>query len=129
LEKIEVQFKKLLNYAKLPEYETKGAVGCDIGLVLGDEEVLYPHEVKSFPTGFAIKIPDGFEAQIRNRAGMARKGLVVANSPATIDSDHIGEVQVLLLNVTNKPMRIIPGQKVAQLVFSPVVKAEFKVEE
>ncbi|MEN6348991.1 MAG: dUTP diphosphatase [Syntrophomonas sp.] len=129
MEKIEVQFKKLRDNAKLPEYETRGAAGCDISIALHDEEVLYPHEVKSVPTGFAIRIPDGFEAQIRNRAGMTRKGIVVANSPATIDSEHIGEVIVLLLNVTEKPIRIIPGQKVAQLVFSPVVKAEFKLED
>lgn len=129
MEKIEVQFKKLVDYAKLPEYETRGAAGCDISIALREEVVLYPHEVKSIPTGFAIKIPDGYEAQIRNRAGMVRKGIVVANSPGTIDSEHIGEVSILLLNVTEKPVRIIPGQKVAQLVFSPVVRAEFKVQD
>ncbi|MEQ8237554.1 MAG: dUTP diphosphatase, partial [Syntrophomonadaceae bacterium] len=69
-----------------------------------------------------------YEAQIRSRAGMAGKGLVVANAPATIGSEHIGEIKVLLLNVTDKPIRVLPGQKVAQMVFGPVVQAQF-IEE
>lgn len=129
MEKIEVQFKKLVGYAKIPEYETRGAAGCDISVAILDEVVLYPHEVKSLPTGFAIKIPDAYEAQIRSRAGMAKKGIIVVNSPATIDSEHVGEVQILLLNVSDKPVRVFPEQKVAQLVFGPVVRAQFAVAE
>jgi dUTP pyrophosphatase len=59
---------------------------------------------------------------------MARKGIVVANAPGTVDAEHVGELSVLLLNVTDKPVKILPGQKVAQMVFSPVVKAQFKEE-
>lgn len=129
MEKIDVKFKKLVSWAKLPEYDTRGAAGCDVSLALRDETVLYPNEVKSFPAGFAMEIPNGYEAQIRSRAGMAKKGIVVANSPGTIDSEHNGEVKVLLLNVTDKPIRIIPGQKVAQMVFASVVQAEFSEEE
>jgi dUTP pyrophosphatase len=125
LEKIEVAFRKIVDWAKIPDYDTKGAAGCDISVSLQDEIVLYPHEVKTFPTGFAIKIPPGYEAQIRSRAGMARKGIVVANAPATLDGEHIDEITVLLLNVTDKPVKILPGQKVAQMVFSPIVKAQF----
>lgn len=125
MEKIEVKFVKLVNWAKLPEYETRGAAGCDIGIGLAEEMILYPNEVTSLATGFAMKIPEGYEAQIRSRAGMARKGIVVANSPGTLDCDHVDEVKVLLLNVTNKPIRILPGQKVAQMVFNPVVQAVF----
>lgn len=127
MDKVEVQFRKILDWAKIPEYETKHAAGCDISVAIQEETVLYPREVKSFSTGFAIKIPEGFEAQIRSRAGMARKGLVVANSPGTIDSEHTGEIKILLLNVTDKPIKILPDQKVAQMVFSPVVKAKFVV--
>lgn len=122
---IEVKFKKLVSWAKLPEYDTRGAAGCDVSIALLDVIVLYPNEVKSLPTGFAMLIPHGYEAQIRSRAGMVAKGIVVANSPGTIDCDHTDEIKILLLNVTNKPIRIIPGQKVAQMVFSPVVKAQF----
>jgi len=126
LDKIEVQLKKLVPWAKLPEYETRGAAGCDVSVAIQEEVVLYPKEVQSLPCGFSIKVPNGFEAQIRSRAGMARKGIVVANAPGTIDSEHINEVNVLLLNVSDKPIRVIPGQKVAQMVFSPVVQAQFK---
>jgi dUTP pyrophosphatase len=128
MEKIDVKFKKLVSWAHLPEYETRGAVGCDISVAHQEEIILYPNEVKSLPTGFAMMIPSGYEAQIRSRAGMAGKGIVVANSPATIDGEHIGEIKILLLNVTDKPVRILPGQKVAQMVFGPVVQAVFKEE-
>lgn len=125
MDKIEVKFKKLVSWAKLPEYETRGAVGCDLAIAIQEEIVLYPNEVRSLPTGFAMMIPQGYEAQIRSRAGMAGKGIIVANAPGTIDSEHVGEVKVLLLNVTDKPVRILPGQKVAQMVFAPVVQAGF----
>lgn len=125
MDKVDVQFKKLVEWAKVPEYETKNAAGCDISLALTEEIVLYPNEVKSIPTGFAVKIPEGYEAQIRSRAGMARKGIIVANAPGTIDSEHTGEIHILLLNVNDKPVKIVPGQKVAQMVISPVVQANF----
>ena len=86
--------------------ELKNAAGCDIGVIAIKRRngFLSQIEVKSFSTGFAIKIPEGYEAQIRNRARMARKGHeVVANAPGTIDSGHTGEIKVLLLNVTDKP--------------------------
>jgi len=128
MEKIGVKFKKLVSWARLPEYETRGAAGCDISLAHQDEIILYPNEVRSLPTGFVIMIPSGYEAQIRSRAGMAGKGIVVANAPATVDGEHVGEIKILLLNVTDKPVRILPGQKVAQMVFAPVVQAEFQEE-
>ena len=110
----------------MPAYETTGAAGCDLSLALREEIVLYPHEVQSISTGFAMRIPDGYEAQIRSRAGMARKGIIVANAPGTIDADHLGEVKVLLVNIGNKPIKVVPGQKVAQMVFSPVIQAQFQ---
>lgn len=129
MEKIGVKFKKLAAWANMPEYETRGAAGCDISLGNQEEIVLYPNEVRSFPIGLAIMIPSGYEGQIRSRAGMAGKGLIVANAPATIDGDHNGEIKVMLLNVTDKPVKILPGQKVAQMVFGPVVQAVFIEEE
>lgn len=122
---VEVKFKKLAPWARLPEYETRGAAGCDLSVALQEEVILYPGQITVLPTGFAIKVPDGYEAQIRSRAGMAKKGLIVANAPGTIDSEHIGEVEVLLINVTDKPVKVLPGQKVAQMVFAPVVRADF----
>ncbi len=129
MEKIKVEFRQLDIGAQLPEYETANAAGCDIALPLRGDIVLYPHEVKSIPVGFAVKIPAGYEAQIRSRAGMARKGVVVANAPGTIDSDHTAELHLLLLNVTDKPVRLSPGQKVAQMVFSPFVQATFEAHD
>lgn len=129
MDKVNVKFKKMIPWAKLPEYETKGAAGCDISIAIQDELILYPNEVKNVSTGFALEIPSGYEAQIRSRAGMAKKGIIVANAPGTLDSDHIGEVRVLLLNITDKPIRIVPEQKVAQIVFAPVVQAIFDIEE
>ncbi len=128
MEKIEVKFKKLVAWAKIPEYETRGAAGCDLAIAIQEEIVLYPNEVRSLPTGFAMMLPSGYEAQIRSRAGMAGKGIVVANAPGTIDCEHNGEVKILLLNVTDKPVRVLPGQKVAQMVFAPVVQASFATE-
>lgn len=128
MDKIQVKFKKLVSWAHLPEYETRGAVGCDIRLANQEEIILYPGEVRSLPTGFAMMIPSGYEAEIRSRAGMAGKGIIVANAPGTIDGEHIGEIKVMLLNVTDKPIRILPGQKVAQMVFGPVVQATFTEE-
>lgn len=125
---IEVKFKKLVPWAKLPEYDTRGAAGCDVSIAIQEEIALYPNELRSLPTGFAMALPDGYEAQIRSRAGMAGKGIIVANSPGTIDCEHRGELKILLLNVTDKPIRILPGQKVAQIVFAPVVRAHFAEE-
>lgn len=125
MEAIEVKFKKLVPWAKLPEYDMREAAGCDVSIAILEEIVLYPNEAKNLPTGFAMMIPGGYEAQIRSRAGMAGKGIVVANSPGTIDCEHTDEIKILLLNITSKPIRILPGQKVAQMVFAPVVKANF----
>lgn len=122
---IKVKMQKLLPWAVMPEYETRGAAGCDLALALQEEAVLFPGDVISFSTGIALKVPNGYEAQIRSRAGMAKKGLIVANAPGTIDCEHVGEVKILLTNVSDKPIRIVPGQKVAQMVFAPVVQAEF----
>jgi dUTP pyrophosphatase len=125
MQEINVKIQYLVPWVSSPAYDTAGSAGCDLSLALQDEAVLYPQEITSFSTGIALKLPDGYEAQIRSRAGMARKGLIVANAPATIDSAHVGEISILLLNTTNKPIRIVPKQKVAQMVFAPVVKAVF----
>jgi dUTP pyrophosphatase len=128
MDNIEVKFKKLVSWAKLPEYDTHGAAGCDVSIAIQDEIVLYPNEPLNLSTGFAMVIPEGYEAQIRSREGMSGKGIIVANSPGTVDCEHVGEIKILLLNITNKPIRILPGQRVAQMVFAPVVHAKFSEE-
>lgn len=125
MESIDVRYTKLVEWAELPVYDTRGAAGCDLSVCIREEIILYPHEITTLPTGIAVKIPDGFEAQIRSRAGMARKGIIVANAPGTIDAEHNEEIRIILVNITGKPVKITPNQKVAQMVFSPVVRAVF----
>lgn len=108
---------------KLPEYKTSGSSGCDLRAAEG--AFFKPFEVKMIPTGIKIAIPNGFEAQVRTRSGMGKKGLFVINSPGTIDSDYRGEIKVLLANFNNSMIRIEEGDRIAQLVFSPVIKANF----
>ena len=128
MEKIKVEFRQLDIGAQLPEYETANAAGCDIALPLRGDIVLYPHEVKSIPVGFAVKIPAGYEAQIRSRAGMARKGVVVANAPGTIDST-IRQNYIYCVECYRQASTIISRTKVAQMVFSPLVQATFEAHD
>ena len=125
MDKIEIKYNKLVAWAKTPEYDTKYSSGCDLALAIREEIILYPHEVQNLPTGISLEIPAGYEGQIRSRSGMARKGIVVANAPGTIDAEHAEEIKILLLNVTDKPIKILPEQKVAQIVFAPIVRASF----
>ena len=108
-----------------PEYQTLGAAGCDIASAESFD--LGPLERTLVPSGFALEIPVGYEAQIRPRSGLAlRDGLTVLNSPGTIDSDFRGEIKVLLINLSPKPTRVNAGDRIAQLVFAPVVRAGFQ---
>ena len=109
----------------LPAYETAGAAGADLRacLPLGPVE-LPPGARALIPTGLALEIPDGHEAQVRPRSGLALKqGITVANAPGTIDSDYRGELGVILINLSDVPATIAHGDRVAQLVLAPVVRA------
>jgi dUTP pyrophosphatase len=108
----------------LPAYESDGAAGMDIRAYLGAELVLAPLERAKVPTGLFLEIPPGYEAQIRPRSGLAaRQGLTVLNSPGTIDSDYRGELEIILINLGAEPRTIQNGDRIAQLVLSPVVRA------
>src|SRR6187551_1800249 len=99
----------------LPSYATAGAAGMD--LASAEDASLAPFERRLFPTGFAIALPAGYEAQIRPRSGLAyRNGITLPNSPATIDSDYRGELTVALVNLGAEPFRIERGMRIAQLV-------------
>ncbi|GAB4293742.1 MAG: dUTP diphosphatase [Myxococcota bacterium] len=117
--------------AKPPEYMSEGAAGADIFAYLDEPATLKPFERKLIPTGFKIAIEDGFEGQVRPRSGLAfKKGLTVANAPGTIDSDYRGELKILVVNIGNEPVQIEPGERIAQLVISPVAQAVIeKVKE
>ncbi|MEO1102405.1 MAG: dUTP diphosphatase [Pseudomonadota bacterium] len=107
-------------------YATAGAAGLDIAAALPADAPLTiaPFGRASVPTGIALALPEGFEAQVRPRSGLAaRHGLTVLNAPGTIDSDYRGEIKVLLVNLSDTPVTLERGERVAQLVFAPVTRA------
>jgi len=105
----------------LPAYETGGSAGLDLRAALGEPIALEPGAIARVPTGLAIELPPGFEAQVRPRSGLAaRHGVTLANSPATIDSDYRGEIVVALIHLGAEPLRIERGMRIAQLVLARV---------
>jgi dUTP diphosphatase len=115
------------NDAPLPRYATAGAVGADLAAAISEPLVIGTGEFQLVPCGFSIAIPDGFEAQIRPRSGLASKhGVTVLNAPGTIDSDYRGEVKVLLVNHGPAPFTVTPGMRVAQMVVAPVTRARWE---
>jgi len=109
----------------LPVYATHGAAGMDV--VAAEELVLAPGQRHAVSTGFSIAIPEGFEVQVRPRSGLALKhGITCLNTPGTIDSDYRGEVKVILANLGSEPFEIRRGERIAQLVPAPVLKAAFR---
>lgn len=112
----------------LPSYETDQAAGADLRASLGPGEslLLRPGERKLIPTGLVMEIPPGFEVQIRPRSGLSLKtGLMVINSPGTIDADYRGEVKIILGNLSQEEHVIHHGDRIAQMVLAPVWQADF----
>jgi dUTP pyrophosphatase len=112
----------------LPSYASHGAAGLDV--VAAETLILAPGARHAVATGFAVAIPDGFEVQVRPRSGLALKhGITCLNAPGTIDSDYRGEVKVILANLGSEPFEVVRGERIAQLVPAPVLKAAFVEEE
>ncbi len=112
----------------LPAYQTPGSAGMDLRAAVGEPVVLQPRARMAIPTGLAIAVPLGFEAQIRPRSGLAlRQGLGMPNSPGTIDSDYRGELKVLVINLGLHSITIERGMRIAQMVICPVAQAEIAV--
>ena len=110
----------------LPARATPGSAGFDLHAAVDEELSLGPGERALVPTGFAIAVPPGFEAQIRPRSGLAlRHGIVIPNAPGTIDSDYRGELRVILMNAGDEVFTIKRGDRIAQLVVAPVVAVDF----
>ena len=108
----------------LPRYASEDAVGLDVSAA--EELTLDPGQRHAVATGFAIEIPRGYEVQVRPRSGLAIKhGITVLNTPGTIDSDYRGEVKVILVNLGKEPFEIRRGERIAQLVPAPVLRADF----
>lgn len=111
----------------LPSYATVGSAGCDLVAAIEAPVTLQPGARALVPTGFAMALPPGWEAQIRPRSGLALKhGLTCLNSPGTIDADYRGEVGVILANLGAEPFLVERGMRIAQMVIAPVYQARFE---
>ena len=116
----------------LPAYATAGAAGCDLHAAVPADAplVLAPGARALVPTGLALALPPGFEAQVRPRSGLAwRHGVTVLNTPGTVDADYRGEVGVLLVNLGGEPFTVERGARIAQMVVAPVTLARFEVAD
>ncbi len=111
----------------LPSYQSVDAAGMDLHAALESSLMLAPGARALVPTGFALALPRGFEAQVRPRSGLAAKhGVTVLNTPGTIDADYRGEVKVILANLGSDPFEIERGERIAQMVIAPVTQAALK---
>lgn len=114
--------------AKLPLYKTSGAAGADICALLEKPLVIESGKSAMVPTGLFFEIPQGYEVQIRPRSGLAAKnGVTVLNTPGTIDSDYRGEINVILINLGDKPFTVNSGDRIAQMLVAPVIQADFSI--
>jgi dUTP pyrophosphatase len=110
----------------VPKYQSEGAAGCDLYAAVKGRVVIKAHDFCMIPTGIRVEIPDGYEAQVRPRSGLAKEyGIGILNAPGTIDADYRGEIKVILFNYSDKPFTVKSRDRIAQLVFSRVVRAKF----
>ncbi|MBL7733622.1 MAG: dUTP diphosphatase [Chitinophagaceae bacterium] len=120
---------KIINQSSnpLPAYATPGSSGMDIRASLDAPMSLAPMERTLIPTGLFIELPEGYEAQIRPRSGLAiKQGLTCLNTPGTIDADYRGEIKIILINLSGEEQVIQPGDRIAQMVFQQVVKGQWQ---
>ena len=107
----------------LPAYATPSAAGMDIHAALSEPVTLGPLERALIPTGLRIQLPQGYECQIRPRSGLAlKKGITVLNTPGTVDADYRGEIGIILINLSNEPFTVNPGERIAQMVIKEYVR-------
>jgi dUTP pyrophosphatase len=110
-----------------PRYMTEKSSGMDLFAAVNEEIFLNPGQRRLIPTGIAVSVPEGYEAQVRPRSGLAlRDGITLANTPGTIDADYRGEIGVILINHGEKPFQVERGDRVAQMVIVPVARAELE---
>lgn len=123
-----IKFKKLNHFqGALPRYQSKEAAGMDVCAAISEPLTLKRFERALVPTGLSVEIPHGFEIQVRPRSGLAAKnGIIIPNSPGTIDSDYRGEIKVILLNLGESDFVVQPHDRIAQLVVAPIVQADIQ---
>lgn len=114
----------------LPSYATEFSAGMDLMANLTSPVRLQPLERRLIPTGLFVELPDGYEAQIRPRSGLAlKKGITVLNTPGTIDADYRGEIGIILINLSQESFEILPGDRIAQMVVAPYSKVTWQAED
>ena len=114
----------------LPKYQTAQSAGMDLRANIDAPVLIKPLDRKLIPTGLHIALPEGYEAQIRPRSGLAiKKGITIINTPGTIDPDYTGDVGVILVNISNENFVVQPGDRIAQMVINKFEQAEFEVVE
>lgn len=128
MKKIKIEVINMAKDLPLPAYQTELSAGMDLLAAVEEDIFLEPGEIRLIPTGLKIAVPDGYEAQIRPRSGLALKhGISMVNCVGTIDADYRGEVGVILINHGKKPFPIARGERIAQMVINPIVQADFNL--
>ena len=124
---VKVLVKKLDPAVQIPSYKTNGASGMDLMAFIKEPIKLAAKKSCLVPTGISVAMSDDYEIQIRPRSGLAaKKNITVLNTPGTVDSDYRGEIKIILINLSKKPFMIKSGDRIAQMVLCPIVKAKFK---
>lgn len=130
MHQVQVQFKRLSASATVPSYQSEHAAGMDLHAAIEESITIEVGAISMIPLGFAIALPDHYEAQVRPRSGIASKfGVTLPNAPGTIDADYRGECCVPLINHGNKPFTVEPNMRIAQMIIAPVVQASFVIVE
>ena len=124
---VKILVKKIYKNIKLPVYKTFGSSGMDLLAYIKNKITINPSKTAIIPTGIAVAIPKNYEIQIRPRSGLAaKKGISVLNTPGTVDSDYRGEIIIILINLSKKSFVVKSGDRVAQMILCPVVRAKLK---
>ncbi len=124
---VTIKVKRLRKTAKIPAYQSEHAAGMDLSADISATWEIAPLERRAIPTGIALEIPSGYEGQVRPRSGRAlSEGLTLINPPGTIDPDYRGEVKVLIVNLGARAIEIHPGDRVAQLIIAPTLRADIQ---
>ena len=127
---VKLLIKKVDKNVVLPEYKTHGSSGMDLEANIEQIVKIFPGETKIIPTGISVAIPQKYEIQIRPRSGLAAKNSIsVLNTPGTIDADYRGEIKVILINLGKNVFEIKKNDRIAQMVVTPIIKAELEVVE
>lgn len=116
--------------SRIPEYQSQGASGADVCALLNDPITLKPGDTALISTGLSIELPEGYEAQIRPRSGLAiSHGITLLNTPGTIDSDYRGEIKIIVTNLGKNDFTITSGMRIAQMIFSKIYRGQFIVSD